>query len=60
MEDAMYYEDYDGQDTDGFDLIGAEGEEPVPITDVESQINEFRRIYGNCRVYIYKKNPTDA
>lgn len=51
----MYYEEYDGQETNDFKYIGVVGETPVPITDPDSQVIEFERIYGDRPVLIYKE-----
>lgn len=47
------FEDYDGQDTTGYDYIGVVGQEPERITDVDAQVAEFERKYGNRTIRLY-------
>lgn len=42
----LYFEDYDDQNGDEFDYVQVEGHEMVPITDLDAQVTEFRRLYG--------------
>ena len=49
-----YFEDYNGQDTKGFDFIGIMGQEPIPLTNPEEQVKEFTRLYGERIIRIYK------
>ena len=42
----LYYEDYDDQNGDEFDYVQVEGHTPVPMTDLDAQVAEFRRLYG--------------
>lgn len=54
-ENISYWEEFDGQSTEGFDTIGITPERAEPIGDTEAQMKEFHRIYGkNTPVYIYK------
>ena len=54
MTDDLYFEDYVGQDTTGFEYIGVIGKDPVPLTDAEEQVKEFIRLFGDSLVRIYK------
>lgn len=49
-----YFEDYDGQDTSDFDYIGVAGKSPQKITDIDTQIKELERRFGDCLIRIYK------
>ena len=55
----MYWEDYMGQDTSAFTMVGIQGETPVPITDIQAQINEMYRTRGHDIVIIVYKPFTE-
>lgn len=52
----LYYEEYDDQRTEDFDLVGIDGEEPVPITDLPAQVAELKRLHGSSVVILVFKN----
>lgn len=57
MKMDWYYEEYDDQSAHDFDYVGVEGKEPVPITDLISQVAEYKRLYGNdVTVYVYRSD----
>ena len=52
----LYYEEYDDQESGDFDFVGLDGEVPVPVTDLQSQVNEFRRLHGkDVIILVYKQ-----
>lgn len=51
----LYKEDYDDQNGADFDFVAVDGQPPVAITDLEEQVNEFRRLYGkDVGITVYK------
>ena len=55
-----YFEDYDGQSTEGFDYIGIIGREPERLINADEQVKEFIRCFGNRIVRIYKSESEGA
>ncbi len=52
----MYWETYDDQKTDDFDFIGVDAENLLPLTDIDDQVAELRRLYGSrTSIYVFKK-----
>lgn len=55
--EGMYWEMYDDQDSKDFDYIGVPDKVIEPVTDIEAQAAEFRRLYGeNVDIFVYRKN----
>jgi hypothetical protein len=57
MLDFEYWVEYGGQPTDGFTHIGVDDPESImEIGDIESQVNELHRLYGELApIRIYAK-----
>lgn len=53
---SLYFEEYDDQDGNDFDYVGVVGKDPIKITNLTEQVNEFRRLYGrNTVIRVYKE-----
>ena len=51
--------EYAGQDTSGFEYIGVSDKTMETLTDIEVQVAELRRRYGDqARIWLY--NPKEA
>lgn len=54
-DNNLYFEEYDDQDGSEFTLVGVVGKEPIKITNLAEQVNEFRRLYGrNVTIRVYR------
>ena len=54
LQEKWFFEDFVGQDTSNFDYVGVCNKEPEKITNIDAQVKELHRKYGNStliRVY---------
>lgn len=58
--ESLDWEMYDGQDTDGYEYIGAVGHPVEPIVDAEEQAEEMYRKFGRrVEIRIYRSMSND-
>ena len=52
---GKYWEEFDDQDPNDFDLVGVP-DNLVPISNINEQIEEFRRKYGSsCTIIVARR-----